>query len=205
MKAKEQKTGWIRTMLNQILFVWAYWFCMFLVFIFWNENVFQFDFERVKGVEPWIGEALSITIPFSWVAFALGLTPFLVGAVWCRHNRFYQKMTRNSVLVKIMWGIVLIQSVLVVVNGLFAFFSHDGIVLHKCPRIFSMLIPFLLWFFFYFQHFRAVRDVARQKRESYADWRDRVGAETVVEVECAQMPMVSFSVAGLIALFALTV
>ncbi len=205
MKAKEQKTGWIRTILNQILFVWAYWFGMFLVFIFWNKNVFQFDFERVKGVEPWIGETLSITIPFSWVSFAIGLTPFLVGAVWCRRNRFYQKMTRDSALVKIMWGIVLIQSVLVVVNGLFALFSHDGIVLHKCPKIFAMLIPFLLWFFFYFQHFRAVRDVARQKRESYADWRDRVGAETVVEVECAQMPMVSFSVAGLIALFALAV
>ncbi len=189
----EQKSGCKRTMLNQILFVWAYWFVLYAVFHFLNGSVFEIKHSGVVGATSLLEQVLTRTIPFTWASFAVGLTPFLVGAVWCRHNQFYQKMTKNSVLLKVMWGMILIQSIIVLLTGIFT--SSEDETRFACSVAFILLMPLLLWFLFYVLHSEvtlALR-VARRGKESRAEWGGRVGTETIEEITDAQRPLVSAS------------
>lgn len=190
-------------MLNQMLFVWVYLFNIFTVLYFWNERLFPFI--DLKGVVsnmalPHYLVGILSTMPISWCMFAVGLTPFLVGAIWCRHNPFYLKMTRDSILVKIMWGFFLIQSVMIAIDE-FAPFSVGSGKSHIWSGTIAVMVMFFLWGLFYILHSRATIHVARRRKESHEEWRSRIGAETVKEIAYAQMPAVS----SLISIFVLLV
>ena len=206
MMTDAPKPEWKRTMLNQMLFVWVYVFNIFIIFYFWNERLFPFfDFKSVvpKMALPSSWGEILFVIPIVWSAFAIGLTPFLVGAVWCRHNHFYFKMTRNSLLVKIMWGIFLAQSALIAID---VFFPPSG----NCARyinciIFVGLIPILLWGLFCVLHSRATIHVARRRKESHEEWCSRIGVEMIKEIAYAQMPVVSSSISIFVLLILATI
>ena len=193
MKTKEQKIGWIRTMLNQILFVWAYWFFLWRIFDFLNSKLFKVTHWDVVGFQPLLVEILTRTIPLTWHSFTFGLTPFLVGAVWCRHNRFYQKMTENSLLVKAMWSILVMQSALIVIDEFLpVFFSparewND----YMFSRMFCPIIFIVMWAMFSFRCALVTRGFTRNRKENPADWRIRVGRENAAETIYVQLPIVS--------------
>lgn len=67
MGVNEQKAGLIRTMLNQILFVWAYWFFLWRIFDFLNSKLklFKATHWDVVGFQPLLVEILTRTIPLT--------------------------------------------------------------------------------------------------------------------------------------------
>lgn len=121
MKTSERESAVIQifskhvfqTILNQIFFVWAYWAAIFIVFKILDKILFH----TFMGVNNELNELLSATLPSVWITLAIGLTPYIVGAIWCRHNQFFLKATRNSELIKIMFAHLLIQSVLIFISG----------------------------------------------------------------------------------------
>lgn len=198
MNSQSKQTGWKRTVLKQILFVWAYWAGILMVLWLWNRFLFPLFGEGnvyKTMIEPWLEEILASTIPMTWCGIAIGFTPFLVGAVWCRDNQFYLMMTRASLLVKIMWGTFVIQSALIAVNCCFD--SSDGRSIFICSRIFAVLIPFFLWVLFYILHSKATAHFARRRKESRLEWSTRIGLDAVRGIAYAQLPICSASLAGL--------
>ena len=152
----------------------ALFYCIGVVSIFYFLKKVLFTFESIKtmGEFSWFAELFTHTIPFAWAGVLIGLTPYLLFAIWCYDNCCI-KVFQGSFLKKLIYSVF---------AGQLALFIIDVLNANEYARFFSRVYPCLipLVMFLAFESRMVVspaRLLRRRKGEKFNQWQDRIGKD----------------------------
>lgn len=201
MSGIKMRSGWKRTMFNKALFVFAYWFVVFSVgkslggMMYSYHEVVESD---IPSLQRWIMMFIRMTVT-TWVTFAFGIVPFLVGAIWCKNNQFFIRMMGESLPVKIMKGVLATAYALFIICAVCPGVGISWV--YNLFIVFTTSLPFILWMSYGCLGVFLVRNVATPTRiqffkgETFTEWRNRIGDDVARDVLYAFMP---FAVVGIV-------
>ena len=197
MNDYNKKPSLMRIAFFQILFIGGYWFVIWAVMhsldgIVYHKQIVYKDLDLCWWIQMAIRWAMR-----TWAAFAIGITPYIVGAIWCHDNQYFMDMVKNLPLVKIMKVVIAIECGLLMLYATCWRTETDWDLMF----LVAVLISLFIWFFYIFSWKHATRTLEIRKGENRAEWIRRIGEVAKYELFSAGLPVFSVSIAMLCAMW----